>query len=96
MQQVFGAAMRPDTYGDFPPTFGGGNNGGMDDRIKRIEDRVDKVHDTMADVRENLATVSTKVDELPTKDWIADKLRFNLIIVAALITIGTTIVKVIP
>lgn len=74
---------------------GGGNSGGMDERLNRLEGNFDKLRednsqlrDRIASVSERVATLSEKVSHLPSKGWIDARLLGLLALIAAIVTFG--------
>lgn len=74
-----------------PLNFGGG--GGTFDGMDPWQTSVEKRLESLVEMRERLARVETKVDHLPSKDWITAKLQIYVGVMAAITVIATAIAK---
>lgn len=82
---------------------GGGGDGTFNDmeaRVVKLEDKLDKVIERLGDVRERLVAVETKIDNLPTKDYLDDKFGKMLtrmgIMIGAIIGLVGLAIRFIP
>ncbi|MEQ3672379.1 hypothetical protein [Pseudophaeobacter sp.] len=75
-----------------PGGSGGGNSGGMEPRVAKLEASVEHIaadvvamRSDVANARERLAALEVKVDHLPTKGFIVTVVAAALAVVAGLI-----------
>lgn len=67
---------------------GGGDGGGMDQRLGRLEAQYDRLTDRVGEVEKGLATLTERVAHLPSKGFIVNALLVSLAVTAALIAFG--------
>lgn len=64
----------------------------MKERFDKIDGRLDAVYTRLGSVEQRLSKVEGKLEDMPTKDWMNDKLLKYIGGLAVLLTIGLTVI----